>query len=80
MARQILKQQYKADLEKVSLKEESKKNESARDLLKSNKDLGVKRLGPILTQKMFLRDIQGCNRYSKIQKQTMMKLMSQIDK
>lgn len=39
-----------------------------KDLEKSNKALGVKRLGQILTHKMWARDIAPSNKYRKIEK------------
>lgn len=48
---------------------------------KSNSNLGFsEKLGPILTCKMFERDIEPSNKFRKIKKQTLSKLMSKIDK
>jgi hypothetical protein len=67
MARQMLRQKYEADLKKINeIKDE--KHEDIKDLEKSNKALGVKRLGQILTHRMYARDIAPSNKYRKIEK------------
>ena len=67
MARQMLRQKYEADLKKIEDKS-SAKREDIKDLEKSNKALGVKRLGQILTHQMWARDIAPSNKYRKIEK------------
>jgi len=48
---------------------------------KSNSNLGFsERLGPVLTSRMFERDIRSCNKFRKIQKQTLAILMKKIHK
>ena len=42
--------------------------------------MGIVRLGQILTIRMFERDIEQSNKFRKIEKQTMMRLMKNIKK
>ena len=67
MARQMLRQKYEMDL-KIVEEKRSEKHEDLKDLEKSNKALGVKRLGQILTHRMYARDIAPTNKYRKIEK------------
>ena len=48
--------------------EEEKKNDAIEILKRSNANIGIKRLGQILTLKQFERDIEPSNKYRKIQK------------
>ena len=74
MARQILLKKYEKEInEKEERKEEIQKE-------KKNNNLGFERLGPLVTSNYFKKVIQESAKYKKIEKQTLKKLISQIDK
>lgn len=78
MARQMLQQKYKEELKHAFDKVNDKKQD-LKQIKKSNSNLGMSRLGAILTTRMFLRDIKNSNKFAKIEKQTLNKLTNKID-
>ena len=63
----MLTQKYEKDLSKIHAKAEQK-HEELKDLEKSNRSMGNKRLGLKLTHKMWMRDMASSNKYRKIEK------------
>ena len=76
----MMQQKMTEELKAIGEKEESKSHDIGVDMQKSNKGLGNKRLGQVLSAKVFQRDIKDSSKFRKIEKQTMMKLMAQVDK